>query len=443
MRFEIEGNPSTNNLSTQENNPVEHQGIEDLEMSLVSRHCNAESGFQYESPEKIAKMVDDLHLSSDDFWNIAIKTYLERGEKSDFERFRQLYLSNFTNEELIGIMIEKSGSEFTSAIDMVELVSPKIASKIRTDFEVFYEERGDFLRNQSQYIEAISEFEHINKGIEKNLRENRLELDKVKEYITSNKLDDIDRDGIAFSARSGGNSIEDVSNRLKKILKVGLLGASYKWPEIRWPEIEDATEKGKTHEVNTKETWAKNTRKYQDSAVYFNITGRMFGHSRNGSPLRYQIRYSHWVGGTVRNDVMIVLFNHNGYKEENPVSKTLAGPVAPNTYRGTNVYKEMKDGKVDAESGFILSHRVAPRKFTGLAFRLMSDAQSHILFMSKAKDYINAMIENSKGDYEKLLPIYDAYGNLHWPVYIPNNEIKKLMKDKIKEAHNFENPEKE
>jgi len=423
---------SSEGLQDEHTEEQETSEVKELKMALVVKIHNVEQGFHYESLEKIEKMVKDMCLSSEKFREIVLEAFFEtfvQEGRSDYEYFRASYLPGLEVEELIGIMTGKIGPEFESAI---ESMSPEIANKVRTDFEVFCNEAGDFRRNQTQYIEAISEFEHVNEEIEETLKSKGLETEKAIEYISNNKLDDIDRDGIAFSARSGGSSIEDVSNRLKKILKVGLLGASYKWPEIRWPEIEDATEKGKTHEVNTKETWAKNTRKYQDSAVYFNITGRMFGHSRNGSPLRYQIRYSHWVGGTVRNDVAIVLFNHDGYKEENPVSKTLSGPVAPNTYRGTNVYKEMKDGKVDAESGFILSHRVAPRKFTGLAFRLMSDAQSHVLFMSKANDYIKTMIENSEGDYEKLLPIYDAYGNLHWPMYMPNNEIKRLLEERKK-----------
>ncbi len=37
------------------------------------------------------------------------------------------------------------------------------------------------------------------------------------------------------------------------------------------------------------------------------------------------------------------------------------------------------------------------------------------------------MLEQNKDKPERLLPVYDAFGNLHWPKQMPYEEVKEFV----------------
>jgi hypothetical protein len=292
------------------------------------------------------------------------------------------------------------------------------------------------------------------------------------------KIEDIDQDGVAFVS-SQAESMEI----FRDILKDGLLGTVYE------NEKEDSAEK-------FREKWAQNLRKKGKGVVFFNITGRMLPEDIDEKPFdtsKTEISQSRWVGGDW--DRIVFLFDHSDFEEASPITrddikhreekrKTYAS-ADPNLYDmlvekfGENIpepgSEELKaeaakgnkyldeDGfpKPDAECGFELSHRVAPRLFKGIVIKTtreitdeemraemvdwnwskeQEDEQIRMsrqspefcrvednspeLLQARAEEIAKEMIETYKNNPERLLPIYDVDGNLLWPKQFSIEEIR-------------------
>lgn len=103
----------------------------------------------------------------------------------------------------------------------------------------------------------------------------------------------------------------------------------------------------------------------------------------------------------------------------------------------------------DDENGFALSHRVSPRYFQGIVADFICDedwesrARDHRrtygynypLFEDRVKPYLKLLLSENINHPERLVPIYDTFGNLFWPQKMSHEEVKKFVDeiDKNKE----------
>jgi len=56
------------------------------------------------------------------------------------------------------------------------------------------------------------------------------------------------------------------------------------------------------------------------------------------------------------------------------------------------------------------------------------------------KKYIAEMLRVYENKPEKVLPIYDHMGNLHWPIEMTNDEIKKFVAERDRRKEENKSP---
>ena len=107
------------------------------------------------------------------------------------------------------------------------------------------------------------------------------------------------------------------------------------------------------------------------------------------------------------------------------------------------------------ETGFVVSHRVAPRDFKGIIFRpvnkiivnagaggdewasetaeVIMETDPEVL-NTKFRLLIEQMLESYAGKPELLLPVYDVKGNLLWPKQMSRREVNKFVEERAKKG---------
>lgn len=284
------------------------------------------------------------------------------------------------------------------------------------------------------------------------------------------KVQDINSKDIAYT------SIRR-TDRIAEILEQGLLGT--------------VTQQGfgaESEERNRKEEWAQASHGERNTTVHFNITGRSINttpkNSYEGLELVGEIGKSEHMnkGG------IAIIFDLTTFKEQEPSqwrhqgtsqkTKTfrVAGQDVLRNIRSRFDLNDPETGKPlsDQEHGFTLNHRVAPRFFKGLVVFVSISRKptekeiqrwlardeaktqasgSKIGMAWKEKNYREIDVENpdrngssplikklavemqevNKNNPERLLPIYDIFGNLLWPKQMSYEEVKKYVAERDKE----------
>lgn len=322
----------------------------------------------------------------------------------------------------------------------VEMLSDDKKAEIKKTAE----DEAEKMQEKIESGKAI-DYNEAKKLVEKEKMEKEFSPEIVEKIM--GKVQDINKNGVAFTAiNTFGNRDADLGLTVEKIFSNGLLGTSYEWVE----NDNDVSSK------LTKNLWAEKTKEHKNSVIHFNIAGRMT--EENMEDPRYQgfpIATSHWVR-TTRNNSVSILFDLDKFKEENPVQgRSVKEKLKTRTFRANVGYFDpsyfekhpFKKGESAtlSEGGFLLSHRVAPRLFTGVCLGFarkgktekededfLNKKMDNKSFLSKQEDTIVEIIKSCKNDPHKLVPIYDIYGNLHWPKYMPYEEVKKFVAERDK-----------
>lgn len=295
------------------------------------------------------------------------------------------------------------------------------------------------------------------------------------------KVADIDIPNVGYSAigRSAIGRNEPPVSAVSSIIRDGILGFDQS-----------------TNEKNPAQ-WARVTRTRGDNAVYFNIVGRAKDTIRKDlKNNQTEIGRSFYFrpGPSI---AVAVLFDLHSFVEQEPQNRGVREHRDIRTFRSddSSVQAESnrtiperlrdivstRDRAVDArgrprphsEFGFILSHRVPPRLFTGIVFQiprkktpeeLRRDIEGFIrdgllekstniseeisrrlsspmevsgdwtlehnpeILREKAREIAEEMSEQLKKTPERSIPIYDSLGNLWWPKVMTREQIQLLHK---------------
>lgn len=266
------------------------------------------------------------------------------------------------------------------------------------------------------------------------------------------KVRDIDELGNGYSMLRGTQTSEDI----EPILKDGLLGTPVK--------KENVLRKGNTARNSLKEEWASNARTKKDAVVFFNITGRSEEkQARSGSGDKYlptEISASEYVWGG--RDNLGILFDISHFEEGEPgenkfgkngqeLAQKSGRYRADRLEMSTDKYKKWKErdfypspGRaVSTEYGYILSHRVAPRFFTGILINPKTKVIGSIEIeyrkrdrqelVELAREIAARMLQVDSDKPDLLIPIYDTDGNLLWPKQINHIDMRKFIAGRDKE----------
>ena len=245
-----------------------------------------------------------------------------------------------------------------------------------------------------------------------------------------NKVQDIDKDGVAFSSISGQEG--DLLAKFSSILRNGLLGSM-----------------SGDGRKNSKEEWERHFKKHKRGmtkwlTVHFNIVGRsLFGNIHNSlsknktEPEETEIGNSFWSG---RNSLSLI-FDISKFTEDMPAftSRSDFYPEKKHAYRPVinSPVQEIPIEKrrtvsgelmVDTMYGFVISPRISPRLFQGIVYKLEKD-ESYEENIRKASLTMNDVYREQQ---DKLLPIYDEKGDLLWPKKMSYEEVKKFVEDRDK-----------
>lgn len=257
---------------------------------------------------------------------------------------------------------------------------------------------------------------------------NELKLAPEIEALVMDKVQDIDKRGVAFTSlyffRKYGD--KEYKERFASLLRDGLLGSG----DFRGEKpylIEDSVER--------RNLWHSQVKKVREtgnlllSQVWFNIVGRM-ADVRDEK----QIDSSRPISTSYDKECVVLTFDISNLKEL--PSGTLHTPESFNLYLDELGIKTKVGGKtfagnggfegydyyapygVDSSFGFETNFRVAPRRFNGLVVKNMSQA--------KLEDYISLMIKDGK----TILPVYDMVGNLLWPKQMNYEEVKVFVAER-------------
>jgi len=264
------------------------------------------------------------------------------------------------------------------------------------------------------------------------------------------KVQDIDGHGIGYSmiGRREGYTKEYLS----RVLADGLLGATIKG-------------KNATYDVPTREKWVKNARQKKDAAIFFNITGRSDEKSSHREYCPTEISASCYIWGG--RDNIGILFDISSFEEDEPgenkcgkggreMEQKSGRYRADALVMNVEKYKKWKekdfypspDHAVDTEYGYILSHRIAPRFFTGILINPKTKVSGPIGTESKKRDrqelvelarkIATGMLEVDKDKPDLLVPIYDTDGNLLWPKQIDYKDMRKFVTERDKKKQSEE-----
>jgi len=258
------------------------------------------------------------------------------------------------------------------------------------------------------------------------------------------KVQDIDKKGLAYSQSDYDN--------LPGILKDGLLGQeSYNRPGG----------KKEGYKKRFGKEWAENTHKTKDAFVHFNIIGR--GRDLLGEK-GLEIGRSYL--GMPPNTIAIV-FDIKNYEEVQQNYGAQEGKSHTFLNHDPNKRGEKLGVSIpDTEFGFVLSFRVAPRLFQGIVLspgrnmtnteiemkirgderekqkygysydeeynraRYKKDKIADDDYSPYIKEIVESMKEVNETKPERLIPIYDADGNLLWPEQMSYEEVKKYVAER-------------
>lgn len=190
--------------------------------------------------------------------------------------------------------------------------------------------------------------------------------------------------------------------------------------------------------VQTPEAWAKDVRskdseeqKKKERHVFFNIVGKFHNddmtYAWDGVNHKDKMKDSQWFfkGGVmgVPKDVVAVIFDKEGvpFFSDDP-----------------------KGGTPHSEHGYAGPVRVAPRKFLGVVVQCTgkgvyedgSEMPTAVLntdsekWQRYANDLAETLLKTNETHPDRLIPIYDVYGNMLWPTKMTHEEIQNKLKEK-------------
>lgn len=300
-------------------------------------------------------------------------------------------------------------------------------------------------------------------GVEMTEIEKELSLEIIKKIME--KAQDINAYGTAFTFIGRGmRSIHEEpevsfkQNILKTILNKGLLGTSYDFRHEYKDISSFSKEIGDKGDIFAKK-WVENVRKSKESEVHFNIIGKSTavfhkyikeeGHSLSEKRTIESIEEIDEYAIEDGNNIVLI-FDLSKFKEEEvEISKVWTGEKTSFVQKAHTFRPKSSPSKIEFdlrdknnkllpsnEYGYTLSHRIAPRLFKGLVFRLdrweKDDTEKKEKLFSEV---LETMLNVYKEKPGLLIPIYDSSGNMWWPKQMSYEEVKKFVAERDKQEN--------
>ncbi len=252
-----------------------------------------------------------------------------------------------------------------------------------------------------------------------------VEIPKTESEIVMGKVEDINRNGIAYSSVDFDwheAKTESGLESLKLIFREGLRGmTTLPHLDIFYKNLKESTK--------NKEEWVKLIKAKHPLGVFFNIVGKASDIKKGEDGLfhRRNKETGDWddfepqpteIGSSpyVSKDSITILFDTSSLNESQTNSNDLEnrGDMETRTFYSSSLHD---DTEPDSEYGFVASYRIPPRLFTGIVVK------------GEYENRVNEIIETMKmvygENFERLLPIYDVKGNLIYPQKIDHGDISK------------------
>lgn len=317
-----------------------------------------------------------------------------------------------------------------------------------------------------------------------NAPEQELSPEAIEQLMES--VQDIHTPGNAYTVlvNRGKDSGSSRYGMLQEILKTGLLGTKQNYEEIN------------------PIAWKQNVTQERKGHVHFNIVGRSRNHVGGDDrlldssikrkpplpvPAERAMRYNYWLQGHLEQNIkdkpidLIITFDISDYEElfgGESTQNREASSEKTHTFRHNDSWPWLSSDKVQevrrvieegdqeniaalkqdpyyriyftpdgkpipsSEYGFVLSHRVAPRKLKGVVMSVDPPTENHVTgkfhilppeeIKGEARKIANAMIEATQEGGKAILPIYDIAGNLWWPKQMSYKEVKRFVAEKKK-----------
>lgn len=292
----------------------------------------------------------------------------------------------------------------------------KINSEGEQDPETFIAPITSYAKPIEQKVEEVQSNTN-----EPAIEQNEFVLTPEIEEKIMEKVQDIDKEGTAFSSITFAqdHSEQNIQERLKSILKSGLLGT---------PLAAQFTGK-----ENFNHQWRSRARArdVQNCLIWFNIVGRI---KSINSP--NQIEKSLITGDTA------IIFVAKHLKElprgiyldmvaERPKRKIIGSFAAAQKDYGyyyqiltEKIFpkKNKYQFKVSESWGFVTPFRIRPHYFQGIVI-----SKNKVPFLA---NYITSEIEVNNNKENYLIPIYNTHGDLLWPRQMSYEEVKQFVAER-------------
>lgn len=249
----------------------------------------------------------------------------------------------------------------------------------------------------------------------------RVISDEGEDYdYVKQKFDEKTRDERA------SDMVNDTQKKLSDALKDGLLAYE---PYYGDNEAEkEFYEKLKEQNLDRRSRWAKHTRRWRNSGIYFNIIGESTIPNRN--PYEGNL----W---NVNADLSLIfdLSRHERLdKKGGHFEGTKYKPGQSFVAHGSRNYNP-NFGKafISPMFGFKAFYRVAPRFFQGIVInRQLNEIPKGLedVYSAELKTIVETETATLEDKKNLLLPIYDSGGNLLWPRKMSYEEVKQFVAER-------------
>lgn len=178
------------------------------------------------------------------------------------------------------------------------------------------------------------------------------------------------------------------------------------------------------------EIWAKDD--YKNPGVVFNDYEREFMHQVVGSLEKNHSKNKEGIGVDELKDILLSQFDPS-IESAGIYEKSRKASSVEKFKEKLDQCKSYKDllGSPNSDNGFIMGKRIAPRKFTGVVWRVPSkdsfhtNGQTELAEVQKIVEVFSTVSDKTGKD--RFLPIYDQFGNLLWPKQMSYEEVRQLV----------------
>lgn len=297
-------------------------------------------------------------------------------------------------------------------------------------------------------------------------------MDKVQDiFLFNTAMTRVGRLDLIGDTKFAG---QELANTLKNIFRFGILGSATKMTKNGRVDIYNMDDP----DVNKK--WATEARQNRSPRVHFNIIGKSLAPKTNtNNPYYNEITPS--LGrvslifdiegikditsetvektpdlsrdyGMPEDDFLSAITHQPSLLKQRGKTYRLNDEVGLDLMRNHKYTKDdvYKLGRFD-EYGFVLAHRVQPKRFKGLvvnyernfqhsAESLTDEKILKLHQIANTKIFSSMVLSSCQANPGLAIPVYDSNGNLLWPKQMTYEEVVKFVEERDKEKSPKDKP---